>query len=272
MFGNKYVQFRNICPLLRSIIIDTFYVDPHSNQRKNSQKNPPISRHWSAFPSWLRRTFGGVIGLAYKLSSCGSFWDPLSVHLMRRFVLVACQFHLRSPLAMPPVVPVPPLISSLGLTFRASTGFLPPPTRILPASLPLSYRRCSPRIRVTVFNLLSRGLAVSSLRTYASGRTKLWSFCALFPDLFSSSPAPTLAYQLRTPFNQVNHYLRVILSRAGVLGPGSLHTFRVGAATLAAAAGLPYHLIQTLGRWTSQAYRRWIHTAPHPFLSVAPLL
>ena len=30
---------------------------------------PPISRLWSYFPSWSRRTFGGVNGHAYKLSS-----------------------------------------------------------------------------------------------------------------------------------------------------------------------------------------------------------
>ena len=30
---------------------------------------PPISRRWSYFPSWSRRTFGGVNGHAYKLSS-----------------------------------------------------------------------------------------------------------------------------------------------------------------------------------------------------------
>ena len=45
-----------------------------------------------------------------------------------------------------------------------------------------------------------------------------------------------------------------------------------GAATSAAAVGLPDHFIQTLGRWTSQAYRRYIRTAPDTFLSVAPLV
>ena len=55
-------------------------------------------------------------------------------------------------------------------------------------------------------------------------------------------------------------------------GPFSSHSFRIGAATSAAAVGLPDHLIQTLGRWTGQAYRRYTRTAPDTFLSVVPLL
>ena len=54
MFGNKYVQFRIICPLLGSIIVDTFYVDPHSNQYKNSPWNQPIGRPINVLDNWVR--------------------------------------------------------------------------------------------------------------------------------------------------------------------------------------------------------------------------
>jgi len=37
------------------------------------------------------------------------------------------------------------------------------------------------------------------------------------------------------------------------------HSFRIGAATTAAAAGLPPWLIKTLGRWNSDAYMSYIH-------------
>ena len=87
-----------------------------------------------------------------------------------------------------------------------------------------------------------------------------------------SLAGPLFVWADRSPLTADHHYLRVILSRAGVWGPFSSHSFRIGAATSAAAAGLPDHLIQTLDRWTSQAYRRYIRTAPDTFLIVAPLL
>ena len=37
------------------------------------------------------------------------------------------------------------------------------------------------------------------------------------------------------------------------------HSFQIGAATTAVAAGLPSWLIQKLGRWSSNAYRSYIH-------------
>jgi site-specific recombinase XerD len=40
------------------------------------------------------------------------------------------------------------------------------------------------------------------------------------------------------------------------------HSFRIGAATKATRVGIPDHLIQTLGRWSSDSYLRYIRVDP----------
>ena len=70
---------------------------------------------------------------------------------------------------------------------------------------------------------------------------------------------------------QVNFYLRD-LTRAGFFGYYSTHSFRIGAATEGAEAGVPEHLIQTLGRWSSHAYLRHIHTSPDTIARIALVL
>ena len=46
------------------------------------------------------------------------------------------------------------------------------------------------------------------------------------------------------------------------------HSFRIGAATTAAAAGLPSWLIKILGRWRSDSYERYIHLPQATILQV----
>ena len=55
--------------------------------------------------------------------------------------------------------------------------------------------------------------------------------------------------------------VRSALARAGVpVSDYSGHSFRIGAATAAAEAGIPDSTIQALGRWTSSAFLRYIRS------------
>ena len=86
-----------------------------------------------------------------------------------------------------------------------------------------------------------------------------------------STPGPLFICANGTPLSpsMVNAWLRSILKGAGVLGNYSSHSFRIGAATSAALAGVPDHVIKILGRWSSDCYVRYIRTPPHVILSVA---
>ena len=48
------------------------------------------------------------------------------------------------------------------------------------------------------------------------------------------------------------------------------HGFRIGAASTAAAAGLPDWLIKVLGRWSSDCYQLYIHAPQNVLMSAAP--
>uniref|UniRef100_A0A1X7SJB1 Tyr recombinase domain-containing protein n=1 Tax=Amphimedon queenslandica TaxID=400682 RepID=A0A1X7SJB1_AMPQE len=45
------------------------------------------------------------------------------------------------------------------------------------------------------------------------------------------------------------------------------HSFRIGAATTAAAAGVPAHIIKHLGRWSSDAYLLYVRADSDPAIS-----
>ena len=70
--------------------------------------------------------------------------------------------------------------------------------------------------------------------------------------------------------DKVTSILRLLLQRLGFPTECYVsHSFRIGAATTAAEAGLPPWLIQTLGRWSSNCYTQYIRT-PASILQTVP--
>lgn len=91
--------------------------------------------------------------------------------------------------------------------------------------------------------------------------TAVLSYLAIRPP----TPGPLFIFQNGTPLTRqtlVKH-LREALTNIGIDLKGfSGHSFRIGAASAAAAAGINDSLIQTLGRWKSSAFTRYIRNSP----------
>ena len=88
-----------------------------------------------------------------------------------------------------------------------------------------------------------------------------YPLCALqsllsYLTIRGNGPGPLFLFQDVRPLSRalLTDWLRRILSSAGIHGNFSSHSFRIGAATVAARNGIPDHQIQALGRWTSTAY------------------
>ena len=73
--------------------------------------------------------------------------------------------------------------------------------------------------------------------------------------------------------NNLTTELRTVLQQYGLPANNFYsHSFRIGAATTTAKAGLPPWLIEVLGRWSSDCYKRYIRTPKCTILEVPRLL
>ena len=70
---------------------------------------------------------------------------------------------------------------------------------------------------------------------------------------------------------RLNSFLKLAIP-CNTKSPISSHSLRIGAATTAAAAGLPRWLIQNLGRWTSDCFRTYIQIPTSTFRNVSHAL
>ena len=88
------------------------------------------------------------------------------------------------------------------------------------------------------------------------------------------SSGPLFLLQSRVPLSRtlITSWLRDNLMLANVPGNYSSHSFRIGAATVAARNGIPDHLIQTMVRWSSDAYKTYIRTPASELTSASAKL
>jgi len=97
----------------------------------------------------------------------------------------------------------------------------------------------------------------------------------LFTELTTNRSGPLYCGGHFNPLSreQLTKALRNLLQLAGHKHQSyASHSFRIGAATTAAAAGLPTWLIKAMGRWSSDAYQTYIHCPASILQSIPQLL
>ena len=77
---------------------------------------------------------------------------------------------------------------------------------------------------------------------------------------FFSDPLFTFSDDRSLTRQRLSSTVQSMLHSAGYTGSYSGHSFRIGAATTAAARGVPDYLIKTLGWWSSDSYQIYIRT------------
>ncbi len=94
-------------------------------------------------------------------------------------------------------------------------------------------------------------------------------YLAIRPEV----PGPLFIYEDGTPLSR-SRLVQAVRSALASIGTIDLarytgHSFRIGAATAAAQAGIPDSMIQTLGRWKSSAFLTYIRTRPEDLTAIS---
>lgn len=87
-----------------------------------------------------------------------------------------------------------------------------------------------------------------------------------------TSPGPLFIYENSQPLTR-NNLVREVRSALTAMGidaaPYSGHSFRIGAATTAAATGVEDAVIKILGRWQSTAYQQYVRVPRHTLTNIS---
>ena len=114
------------------------------------------------------------------------------------------------------------------------------------------------RIKASKTDLFRKGCYVH----IGKGKFPLCAIRSLlaYLSLRGNDPGPLFLFHDGRPLTRaiLSSWLRDILASVGIHGKFSSHSFRIGAATVAARNGIPDHQIQALGHWTSTAYLSYI--------------
>ena len=87
-----------------------------------------------------------------------------------------------------------------------------------------------------------------------------------------SGPGPLFMYQDGRPLSWVDLVaaVRQALAADGLdVSRFNGHSFRIGAATIAAQVGVPDSVIQSLGRWKSSAFMTYVRTSPQQLTAIS---
>jgi len=92
--------------------------------------------------------------------------------------------------------------------------------------------------------------------------------------LRGDAPGPLFLFQSGQPLSRsvLTNWLRQIVVSARIPGNFSSHSFCIGAATVPARNGVPDHLIQSMGCWSSNAYWLYIRTPSDALASLSKKL
>ena len=129
------------------------------------------------------------------------------------------------------------------------------------------------KIKASKCDQFKQGVSVCVGRTNESicPVVAILTYCALR----GREPGPFFRFQDGSPLTKPRLVTRMksILQSAGV-DPSqySGHSFRIGAATTAASQGIPDSTIQTLGRWSSESFRRYIRLSHQELASFSRTL